>query len=135
MTRTMVSAAAVALALAGGGRAGEQVPLPKGPPPAHALAERVGDRLRLSQVELVAEYREERRRKAEVVDGKPVQVEYTVRVLGYRPVTRVSEVPGARVFGTDGKPIDPKRLPDLLKKKTAVLVSADGNPIDPFYLR
>jgi hypothetical protein len=40
-----------------------------------------------------------------------------------------------RVFGTDGKRIDPKDLPNLLKKSTPVMVSADGNEIDPLYLR
>src|SRR5262249_36843722 len=94
-----------------------------------------GDKLRLFLTELVPEFREEKRRKTEVVDGKQVQVEYTVRVLAYRPVSRVSELTSPRVFGTDGKPIDPKRLPDLLKKKTVVLVFGDSTPIAPFSLR
>ncbi|MBI1918671.1 MAG: sigma-70 family RNA polymerase sigma factor [Planctomycetes bacterium] len=40
-----------------------------------------------------------------------------------------------RAFGTDGKEIDAKKLARLLAKETPVLVSADGKPIDPFYLR
>lgn len=33
-----------------------------------------------------------------------------------------------------GKPIDPKRVPQMLKKETAVLVSFSG-PVDPFHLQ
>ena len=40
-----------------------------------------------------------------------------------------------KAFGTDGKEIDAKKLARLLAKETPVLVSADGKPIDPFYLR
>jgi hypothetical protein len=40
-----------------------------------------------------------------------------------------------QAHGTDGKPIDAKRLRERLVNGTAVLVSADGRPVDSFYLR
>jgi hypothetical protein len=40
-----------------------------------------------------------------------------------------------KAFSVDGKPIERKKLRGLLKKETAVLVSADGKEIDPFYLQ
>ena len=42
---------------------------------------------------------------------------------------------GVRVFGTDGKAVRPKDLPNLLRQAAPVLVSADGEKVDPFYLK
>jgi hypothetical protein len=40
-----------------------------------------------------------------------------------------------QVYDTRGKAVSPKKLPGLLKGETFVLVSADGKPVDPLYLR
>jgi hypothetical protein len=40
-----------------------------------------------------------------------------------------------RVFGVDGKEIDPKDVRARIKTPTAALLSWDGRPVDPFYLR
>jgi hypothetical protein len=40
-----------------------------------------------------------------------------------------------QVFGIDGKKIDPKDVRSLIKGPTPALLSADGKPVDPFYLR
>jgi RNA polymerase sigma factor (sigma-70 family) len=39
------------------------------------------------------------------------------------------------VFDTTGKKIDPKAVPELLKKEIPVLASADGKEVDPLHLR
>ncbi len=58
-------------------------------------------------------------------------------VTEYRPVfeMRTSRyvLRDIQAFGTDGKPIDPKSLPDHLKKRVPVLLSADRQPVHPFY--
>src|SRR5687767_3269899 len=40
-----------------------------------------------------------------------------------------------QVYKADGKKVDPKDIKGLFKGQTPVLVSADGKPVDPFYLR
>jgi hypothetical protein len=40
-----------------------------------------------------------------------------------------------QVYGGNGKLIDPKDVRNRLKRPTAVFVSADGQQVDPFYLR
>ncbi len=40
-----------------------------------------------------------------------------------------------KAYDTRGKVVQPKKLPELLKGETVVLVSADGKPVDPLYLR
>ncbi len=39
-----------------------------------------------------------------------------------------------QVFDAEGKKIDPQTLPDRLKKETVVLLSTDGEPVDPHFL-
>jgi hypothetical protein len=41
---------------------------------------------------------------------------------------------GMKVATAGGKEVDSKDVPDRLKNWTAVILSADGNKIDPFYL-
>jgi hypothetical protein len=56
-----------------------------------------------------------------------VPVQRTVRVaLGSKEV---------RLFNGRGKPVEPRDIPRYITGVTAVLVSADGNEVDPFYLR
>ena len=39
-----------------------------------------------------------------------------------------------QVFDAEGKKIDPQTLPDRLKKEAVVLLSTDGEPVDPHFL-
>jgi RNA polymerase sigma factor (sigma-70 family) len=50
-------------------------------------------------------------------------------------VTRSLDPAETPVYGMDGRRIDPKRLPELLRKETPVLVSQDGKMVDPFHLQ
>jgi hypothetical protein len=59
----------------------------------------------------------------------------TVRVPVYVQSRIALTGKGIQVYGSDGKRIDAKEIPRLLKKTSAVFVSADGRPVDPFYLR
>jgi hypothetical protein len=60
-------------------------------------------------------------------------------VTRYAAVTQISESlldPAVTpVYGTDGKRIDAKKLPELLRKEIPVLVAKDGKMVDPFHLR
>jgi len=65
-------------------------------------------------------------------DGKKIEEEYAIMKAVYE--TRVVTADdGARVFDRTGKPVQTDALPALLKKKTAVLLSATSK-LDPFYL-
>jgi hypothetical protein len=74
--------------------------------------------------------------KREVKVGDKVE-EQTLKV----PVTVAREVrlpldaKGVRVMTAGGKRVEPKDLRAMLKKTSAVLVSADGKDVDPLYLR
>jgi hypothetical protein len=75
------------------------------------------------------------REVAEVVGGQVQKktVPYTVFV------TKLVKVPldakDVQVLTPDGKRVGPADVRKLLSRPVPVLVSADGNPIDPFYLQ
>lgn len=60
-------------------------------------------------------------------------------ITEYRPVhdMRTSRYPLAevKVCGRDGKLREAKGIGDRLKERSPVVVSTDGNPVAPFYLR
>lgn len=79
----------------------------------------------------------------QIVDGKPttkqVPVEKTVRMIVMKP-TRWKEIklsaeePGIEVRDLAGELVSMKKLPKLLEKETAILLSTNG-PVDPFHLQ
>jgi hypothetical protein len=84
-----------------------------------------------TSVELVPEQRTQRVER----DGQVEERTYVVHVPITRQVKRSFPSKEVQAFATDGKQIDSKKLADLLHKPTVVLVSADGRPVDPFYLQ
>src|SRR5438045_3688429 len=107
---------------------------PKGPPPLVMLAEVPKDgtpyleQVRVRHVPQI--------RVVEGVVGGRVRKRHETVFVPVQEAVRLSlAAKGVTVFGTDGKPIDSKEVGKLLNKPTAVLVSADGKPVDPFYLR
>ena len=60
-------------------------------------------------------------------------------VTYYVPVTRSQDIfyalNNVEVFGTDGKKVNRKEAARLLAKDRPILVSADGRPVDPLYLK
>jgi hypothetical protein len=111
----------------------EEVRLPRGPQPRQALARVNNDQLILTEAQTV--YVQQQRTVQEVVEGRVVQRTVTVAV----PVVQTVEVKHAlkdvRAFGTDGKKVEAKAVAEALDKRKPVLVSADGRPVDPFYLK
>jgi hypothetical protein len=51
------------------------------------------------------------------------------------PITENFPLANAQVFDVTGKRLDPGQVRRLIKGETAVLLSADGRAVDPFYLR
>jgi hypothetical protein len=71
-----------------------------------------------------------------VNDGRQaVQEQQTVMVPVTRMVRRSVAIEKLRVHGLDGKKIDAKDLRKLAAKPTPALLSADGKPVDRFYLQ
>lgn len=62
-------------------------------------------------------------KKVEVARKSPVMIEFQV------------DEKEVQFYGRDGKQLGLKDVRNRLKGPTAVLVSADGKPVDPFYLR
>jgi hypothetical protein len=74
--------------------------------------------------------------KVEVkVNGQVEKRQVTVYRYVLREVEVRLNVDGVQVFEANGRRIDPADVAGRLKKATAVLVSADGKAVDPFYLR
>ncbi len=78
-----------------------------------------------------------------VVDGKslqkevPVQFKLPVQVMKpirWREVKLSAATPGVEVRDLAGKLVPVKKLPTLLEKETAILLSTNG-PVDPFHLQ
>jgi hypothetical protein len=107
---------------------------PQGPPPQVMVVQLDGSSrpfLQRSVVEMVPTTRTVQVK----ANGQVQEKQVVVPVPVMKEVRLPLDGPMVAVFGTDGKQIDPKELPKLLKKATPVLVSADGKKVDPFYLR
>jgi hypothetical protein len=59
----------------------------------------------------------------------------TVMVPVLETVNLALDGESVEVYGADGKKLDPKDVRKQVTKPVAALVSADGKPVDPFYLR
>jgi hypothetical protein len=108
--------------------ADEKLALPNSRQPHHALARMDKDGAIILQAKVIS-YRDEQREKA----GGRI---YIVRVPFEEIRESRSSSKGLQVFRADGKTVDPKDLPELLRKETHILVSAiNGAKVDPFYLQ
>ena len=68
-------------------------------------------------------------------DGKVRLVTQTFMAPRSVPVMRIVDLDKVRVFGVDGKKIEAKEVRKLLTQPMPALLSADGKPVDRFYLR
>jgi hypothetical protein len=108
----------------------DRVELPTTPPPVQVLAGMDKDG-HVVLVGSVTEYKTFPRQRE--VAGKVVTENVTVPVVSYR--TQLLATKDVQVFDTANKPVDAKKLPDLLKQRVPALVSADGKQVDPLHLR
>jgi hypothetical protein len=114
-----------------GAPTGDVLPLPTTPPPVQCLVSLDKDG-RIVLVGSVTEYKpvvEERKQP----DGKTVTRTALVPVVTFR--TQKYALKDVQAFDTQGKPVDAKKLPELLRERVPALVSADGNKVDPLHLR
>jgi hypothetical protein len=129
-----VTICVVLLAAPGLARAQRPEGGPRGPAP-RVMAVRVNAAgqpvLSKRVVEAVPEIQEVEVKVGDRTEKRQVTVHRQV----VREVEMRLDVKGVEVFEARGRRIDPADVPARLKKPTAVLVSADGNPVDPFYLR
>jgi hypothetical protein len=68
-------------------------------------------------------------------DGRTRQVTQTVMVATPRQVMRHVPLEQMQFYGPDGKKMESKDVKKLLTKPMPALLSADGKPVDRFYLR
>ncbi|HEX5271542.1 MAG TPA: hypothetical protein VFW33_13690 [Gemmataceae bacterium] len=133
-----MSPALLALVLASGvsapAPAEEAIKPPQGMPPAQVIASVTKDgEFEITQSVVVPEV---------VTEEVPISVEgktvtRQVQVTRFKPVQRVHRIKpqGVKVYTAAGKEVDPKDAGEKLKKPTIVLFAADGNRVDPFYLK
>jgi hypothetical protein len=107
--------------------------LPKGQQPQLGQATLSGKNFRLRQ-RYEFSYPERRTRKVEK-ERKPVFEEFVIQNSSVTVTTKELDAKYVQVFGTDGKEIAVKDLAERLEKETPVLVAADGQKVDPYYLR
>jgi hypothetical protein len=101
--------------------------LPDGPAPVHALVALKGSRLTVWR---------------KTITYKPVTrilPERASSVTSYEQTNALLAtdyaVEKVKAYDTRGKVVETKKLHGLLKGEVVVLVSADGKPVDPLYLR
>ncbi len=133
MTPTLYAVVLTA-ALGAPAPADEPIKAPQGPPPQQIIASMTSEGLfELTQPSLVpvAETRER------VVTIKGQAVKQLVQVTTFKTVqvTRRIKGEGVKVYTAAGKEVDAKNVSEKLKKPTIVLFAADGNKVDPFYLK
>lgn len=67
--------------------------------------------------------------------GKTGDVDYQgPKEVTFQEVKRRFVVDGIQAYTTSGKRVAAKDLPNLLKKEQPVLISSDGEKVDPYYL-
>ena len=80
-------------------------------------------------------YQSETRERIVVKDGKEERVKYTVR----RPVLlrkyHTKRIADLTITNAIGRKLSAEDVLDALEKPTIVLISSDGRPVDPYYLR
>jgi hypothetical protein len=127
---------AIVLASAAAAPAPPDAPVkpPEGPPPVQVVASMTRDgEFEITQPALVPAT--ETRERTVNIAGREVKETYPVTVYKTVQVTRRIKGEGVKVYTAAGKEVDAKDVPDKLKKQTIVLFSADGNKVDPFYLK
>jgi hypothetical protein len=77
--------------------------------------------------------RTETRIEKRLIDGKMVDVHVPVTRSEYRLVERSYPPDAVRAFDLEGKPISFKELAKLLTRQGPVVISDDGQPLDPAY--
>lgn len=113
----------------------EKIVPPQGMQPTWGTAVIKGGELELTEGVPVAVRMTEKRTRQVTVSGRVVPVIEEVAVLRYRLQQRTRRFTKARYYDTAGKEIDAGRAAKLLSRPTVVLVSSDGKPLDPYYLR
>jgi uncharacterized membrane protein len=113
----------------------EKIVPPQGPPPTWGTAVMKDGVLEITQGVAVPVMRKERRTRPVTVSGRVVNVVEEVVVTHHRLVQRIMKLPKVRYYDTAGKEIAAARAAKLLSRPTVVLMSADGKPLDPYYLR
>lgn len=108
---------------------------PKGLPPSWATAVMREGKLTLQFSVLVPVVRTETRQRTVNVGGREVVETYQVNVTSYQIRHVMTQIDKARYYDTAGKEINADRAARRLSKETVVLLSADGKPLDPYYLR
>jgi hypothetical protein len=106
---------------------------PKGPAPQKAVAF-VDDKGFLFLLQTVTRNVVQYRTIVRVQNGQKVQETVAVRVPVQTQVQRRWPIKDIQVFDHLGQAIDQKTWSRLLKKRTPVLVSADGRQVDPAHL-
>ena len=113
----------------------EKIAPPQGLPPTWGTAVIKGAELEITDSVAVPVYMKQKRTRQVNVSGRLVPTVEEFVVTRTRMVQRTRRLPKARYFDTAGKEIEASRAARLLSRPTVVLVSADGKPLDPYYLR
>ena len=108
--------------------------LPKGPPP-RIVSASINSEGGFQFLEWTTEYVQQQRTREVVEGGQVRRVTETVMVPVTRMVERKVDGENVEAYGVDGKKIDRDDVRKLAGKTLPVLVSSDGKPVDPFYLR
>jgi len=108
--------------------------LPKGPPP-RIVSASIDSEGGFQFVEVTTKYVPQQRTREVNVGGQVQKVTETVTVPVTEMVQRKVDGENVEVYWVDGKKLDPEKVRKLAGKTLPVLVSSDGKPVDPFYLR
>jgi hypothetical protein len=109
---------------------------PSGPAPATHVATYKDGKIQWEYTVTRFEFKKEKR-KVKTPDGKEVEQEVTVPVPVPEKHTAEIDAEQSRATRADGKPVAKAALKDLhlLAKPTTVVMSSDGQEVDPFWLQ
>ena len=130
-----ILAIAVALAVpTASAKAQKNIRPPLGPPPVFASAkvDKAGNVIIRHTVTRVVP---ETRVRVVLMGGKKVEKRYTVYKPVISTVERRRKLGSLKFFHPNNKPMDAEDVQDLLETTRVVLLSSNGQKVDPYYLR
>ena len=111
----------------------EPRPAPGAPAPILTVVRMSKDGNLVQRVDVQVQVPREEEREINV-QGRVVKENRIVLVTETRQEERTLAIKGVQVLAVAGKRVDPVKLQEVLKNDTLVLFSADGKPVDPYYL-
>jgi hypothetical protein len=107
---------------------------PKGPAPQFQFFSLSGGKLNIRRTD-ERSFRQTAYRESVASSGTRTHVPFSMTIIDRTSQIVQIDPQNVQLATADGKPIEPRQLPQLLPNEQAGIVSLDGKPVEPFWLQ